>query len=83
MFTVLTCVTEQHNLTLVGLAGLICFLASLCAMVLLDRAMSSDGAARWVWIGTAGAAGVLGSGRRISLRCWLMTPASSWAIMLA
>ncbi|WP_411195725.1 EAL domain-containing protein [Rhizobium sp.] len=60
MFTVLTCVTEQHNLTLVGLAGLICFLASLCAMVLLDRAMSSDGAARWVWIGTAGAAGGFG-----------------------
>jgi NO-binding membrane sensor protein with MHYT domain len=38
MFTILTCVTEQHDLTLVGLAGLICFLASHCALVLLDRA---------------------------------------------
>ncbi|MFS8147707.1 EAL domain-containing protein [Rhizobium sp. BR 249] len=60
MFTVLTCITEQHNLALVGLAGLICFLASHCAMVLLDRAMSSGGVARWVWLLTAGAAGGFG-----------------------
>ncbi|EJZ16691.1 MHYT domain-containing protein, partial [Rhizobium sp. Pop5] len=60
MFTVLTCVTQQHNLALVGLAGLICFLASHCAMVLLHRATSSEGAARWVWIATAGAAGGFG-----------------------
>ncbi|ARQ58840.1 UNVERIFIED_ORG: diguanylate cyclase (GGDEF)-like protein/PAS domain S-box-containing protein [Rhizobium etli] len=60
MFTVLTCITEQHNLSLVGLAGLICFLASHCAMVLLDRAMSSGGAARWIWMLTAGAAGGFG-----------------------
>ncbi|MFS2179504.1 EAL domain-containing protein [Rhizobium pisi] len=60
MFTVLTCVTQQHNLVLVGLAGLICFLASHCAMVLLHRATSSEGAARWVWIATAGAAGGFG-----------------------
>jgi NO-binding membrane sensor protein with MHYT domain len=60
MFTVLTCVTEQHDLSLVGLAGLICFLASHCAMVLLDRATSSGGGARWVWIATAGAAGGFG-----------------------
>ncbi|MBB4234219.1 bifunctional diguanylate cyclase/phosphodiesterase [Rhizobium esperanzae] len=60
MFTVLTCITEQHNLALVGLAGLICFLASHCAMVLLDRATSSAGAARWVWLLTAGAAGGFG-----------------------
>ncbi len=43
MYTVLTCITEQYDLTLVGLAGLICFLASHCAMVLLDRATSSGG----------------------------------------
>ncbi|MBX4992188.1 diguanylate cyclase (GGDEF)-like protein/PAS domain S-box-containing protein [Rhizobium binae] len=60
MFTVLTCITEQHDLTLVGLAGLICFLASHCAMVLLDRATSCAGAARWVWLLTAGAAGGFG-----------------------
>ncbi|MDR9808364.1 bifunctional diguanylate cyclase/phosphodiesterase [Rhizobium hidalgonense] len=60
MFTVLTCITEQHNLALVGLAGLICFLASHCAMVLLDRATSSAAAARWVWLLTAGAAGGFG-----------------------
>ncbi|OWV75520.1 diguanylate cyclase [Rhizobium sp. R634] len=60
MYTVLTCITEQHDLTLVGLAGLICFLASHCAMVLLDRAMSSDGAVRLTWLTTAGAAGGFG-----------------------
>ncbi|NYJ14568.1 diguanylate cyclase (GGDEF)-like protein/PAS domain S-box-containing protein [Rhizobium leguminosarum] len=60
MFTVLTCVTEQHDLTLVGLAGLICFLASHCALVLLHRATLSDGAVRWVWLVTAGAAGGFG-----------------------
>ncbi|MDK4731416.1 EAL domain-containing protein [Rhizobium sp. CNPSo 3490] len=60
MFTVLTCMTEQHDLSMVGLAGLICFLASHCAMVLLDRAMSSSGAARWIWMLTAGAAGGFG-----------------------
>ncbi|PDT09644.1 diguanylate cyclase [Rhizobium sp. J15] len=60
MYTVLTCITEQHDLTLVGLAGLICFLASHCAMVLLDRAMSSEGAVRLTWLVTAGAAGGFG-----------------------
>ena len=60
MFTVLTCVAEQHDLTLVALAGLICFLASHCALVLLHRATLSDGAVRWVWLVTAGAAGGFG-----------------------
>ncbi|ACE91736.1 GGDEF/EAL domain-containing protein [Rhizobium phaseoli] len=60
MFTVLTCITQQHDLTLVGPAGLICFLASHCALVLLDRATLSEGAVRWVWLVTAGAAGGFG-----------------------
>ena len=60
MFKVLTCVTSEHNPVLVGLAGLICFLASYCASVLLERGFSSKSAARWVWLVTAGASGGFG-----------------------
>ena len=60
MFKVLTCVTSEHNPVLVGLAGLICFIASYCASVLLERGYSSKGAARWVWLVTAGASGGFG-----------------------
>ncbi|HEX4554823.1 MAG TPA: MHYT domain-containing protein, partial [Xanthobacteraceae bacterium] len=56
MFRVLTCLTAEHDLRLVALAGLICFLASFAAVCLLHRAVVAQGRARSVWIATAGAA---------------------------
>ena len=56
MFRVLTCLTAEHELRLVALAGLICFLASFAAVCLLHRAVASQGRARSIWIATAGAA---------------------------
>src|SRR3979411_1757162 len=56
MFRVLTCLTAEHELRLVALAGLICFLASFTAVCLLHRAVASQARARWIWIATAGTA---------------------------
>src|SRR5207302_1711288 len=56
MYRVLTCLTVEHDLRLVAVAGLVCFLASLVAINLLHRAEATDGRARAVWIITAGAA---------------------------
>src|SRR5689334_13158276 len=56
MFRVLTCLTGEHDLRLVALAGVICFLASCAAVSLLHRAVATHGRARAIWIATAGAA---------------------------
>jgi diguanylate cyclase (GGDEF)-like protein len=56
MFRVFSCLTVEHDLRLVGLAGIVCFLASLAAINLLHRAAATRGRARAVWLGTAGAA---------------------------
>jgi diguanylate cyclase (GGDEF)-like protein len=56
MFRVLSCLTDQHDLRLVALAGVICFLASIAAISLSHRARATRGHARTLWIVTAGAA---------------------------
>ena len=56
MFRVLTCLTDDHDLRLVALAGVICFLASYAAVSLLHRAMAASGTARRAWLATAGGA---------------------------
>ena len=56
MFRVLTCLTGEHDLRLVVLAGVICFLASLTAINLFRRAQSTRGGARMAWLVTAGTA---------------------------
>jgi NO-binding membrane sensor protein with MHYT domain/methyl-accepting chemotaxis protein len=56
MFQVFTCLTVQHDLRLVAVAGLVCFLASLSAVDLFHRAQHARGRARALWIATAGAA---------------------------
>jgi diguanylate cyclase (GGDEF)-like protein/PAS domain S-box-containing protein len=56
MFRVLTCLTGEHDLRLVALAGVICFLASCAAVSLLHRAVATSGRARAIWVVTAGAA---------------------------
>src|SRR3954470_19570174 len=56
MFRVLSCLTVDHDLWLVGLAGVVCFLASLAAINLFHRAIATRGRAKGMWLGTAGAA---------------------------
>jgi signal transduction histidine kinase len=58
MWDVLGCITVDHDLRLVGLAGLICLLASVTAIELCSRALSAAGRAQAMWIlGTGFVAG--------------------------
>ena len=56
MYRILSCLGGEHDLRLVVLAGLICFLASVTAINLLHRAWATSGRARTFWVGLAGAA---------------------------
>jgi len=49
MYKVLTCLTTEHDWRLVVLAGAVCFLASMVAISLFNRARSSRGYARLIW----------------------------------
>jgi diguanylate cyclase (GGDEF)-like protein/PAS domain S-box-containing protein len=50
MFKVYTCITQSHDLRLVVVAGLICFLASYTAYSLIGRAFRAEGSARRWWV---------------------------------
>jgi diguanylate cyclase (GGDEF)-like protein/PAS domain S-box-containing protein len=56
MFRVLSCLGGEHDLWLVALAGVICFVASLTAVSLFHRARATKGRVRALWIVTAGIA---------------------------
>src|SRR5215468_11471335 len=56
MFRVLTCLTGEHDLRLVVLAGFICFIASLVAISLFHRATAAQDRVRYWWVVLAGAA---------------------------
>ena len=56
MFRVITCLVTEHDLRLVVIAGLICYLASYTAINLFRRARGLTGRARVNWIIAAGAA---------------------------
>src|SRR5712692_1494949 len=56
MFRVLSCLGGEHDLRLVALAGVVCFLASLVAVNLFRRARATRGYRRATWVGLAGAA---------------------------
>ena len=56
MYRVLTCLTGDHDLRLVVLAGFVCFLASLAAISLFHRARATRGRTRVMWIAIAGVA---------------------------
>ncbi len=56
MIRVLTCIGTQHDLRLVILAGVVCFLASFAAVSLFRRAQALQGPARAVWLLTASVA---------------------------
>jgi PAS domain S-box-containing protein len=60
MYRVFTCLTVQHDGRLVVIAGVVCFLASLCAISLFHRALSSQGRARAAWVLTASLATGIG-----------------------
>jgi diguanylate cyclase (GGDEF)-like protein/PAS domain S-box-containing protein len=60
MSRILLCLTAEHDLRLVLVAGVVCLLASLTAIMLLQRARATAGQVRWAWIVTAGAATGLG-----------------------
>ena len=55
MSRVLTCLATEHDWRLVGLAVLLCFVASLAAIRLFRRAIATSGATRAAWIVGAGA----------------------------
>jgi len=50
MFRVFTCLTVDHDWRLVIVAGFVCLIASLCAISLFHRALSSQGRARTAWV---------------------------------
>jgi methyl-accepting chemotaxis protein len=56
MFRVFSCLTTQHDWRLVVVAGLVCFLSSLTAITLFNRARSTGGPSRAIWIAAAGVA---------------------------
>ncbi len=56
MFRVFNCLVTQHDLRLVIVAGIVCFLSSVTAITLFYRARSTAGRARLIWIAAAGAA---------------------------
>src|ERR1700734_1852409 len=50
MFQVYTCLTVDHDLRLVVLAGAVCFLASAVAVILFHRAQATTGRTQLVWL---------------------------------
>lgn len=50
MFAVYDCIANAHDLRLVGLAAIICALASFAGITLLHHVVKSAGAARYAWI---------------------------------
>ncbi len=57
MYKVVTCLAFEHDLRLVVLAGILCFLSSYVAFLLLRRGRAGEGRARLIWLLSAGAAG--------------------------
>jgi len=56
MFRVLTCLAVEHDLWLVILAGIVCFLASVTAINLFHRSRATQGSVCAAWLVTAGVA---------------------------
>jgi len=56
MLRVISSLTTEHDWRLVTIAGVVCFLASLTAIRLFNRACAGDGRARVTWTAAAGVA---------------------------
>lgn len=57
MMTVMSCITNEHNLLLVSVAALICLFGSAITLRLLNRAVSASGGQRFGWQFLAAVAG--------------------------
>ena len=53
MLTIYNCIANAHDLRLVGLAAIICAIASITAIKLLRYAQSTKGQMRYVWLGVS------------------------------
>jgi diguanylate cyclase (GGDEF)-like protein/PAS domain S-box-containing protein len=60
MLRVLNCIVVEHDLRLVLLAALICFLSCHVAVTLTQRAQNAATAGRYLWLGAAGASSGFG-----------------------
>jgi signal transduction histidine kinase len=60
MLHVLSCITQEHDLRLVALAGVLCLFACFTAASMVIRGRAAAGRARWLWLSAAGV--VFGSG---------------------
>ena len=61
MYQVLNCLVTEHDLRLVVLGGIICWLSSAVAISLFHRARASQGRTRAIWVGldaTVGGCGI-------------------------
>src|SRR6476620_9777417 len=56
MFRVYNCLTTEHDLRLVVMAGFLCLIASIVTVSLLHRAFFAVGKSRLLWVAIAGAA---------------------------
>src|SRR5579863_9924643 len=54
MLHVIGCITGQHDLRLVVLAGVLCYFACATAMTMIGRARATSGRTRLAWLGSAG-----------------------------
>lgn len=54
MLHVIGCITQQHDLKLVVLAGVLCFFACATAMSMIGRARVATGRTRAIWLAAAG-----------------------------
>lgn len=53
MLTIYNCIANAHDLRLVGLAAIICAIASITAITLLRHARNADGEMRYLWLGVS------------------------------
>ncbi len=60
MTRVFTCLAFEHNLLLVALAGILCFLANLATASFIGRAKETEGGTWFAWIVVGAAAGGFG-----------------------
>ncbi|SFB45221.1 PAS domain S-box-containing protein/diguanylate cyclase (GGDEF) domain-containing protein [Rhizobium sp. NFR07] len=60
MYGVFTCLAYEHDLALVVVAGILCFLANLATVAFIGRAKQARRGARLIWAAVAGGAGGFG-----------------------
>jgi diguanylate cyclase (GGDEF)-like protein/PAS domain S-box-containing protein len=60
MHEVVTHMVGGHDLSILGVAVIVCLVASYTAVALFQRGRQVDGVARWVWLGSASLSGGFG-----------------------